>query len=168
MELTRRCDYACRILRSAHRHDGEYISIAQISEEEEIPYAFARTIQHDLSAAGYVKTVRGAHGGLALAVDPADITLQQLLGALQGDVSIAPCVVDPDMCGKSPECAFHKTWAAADRLLNLFFSNITLADVLECDGDTGFIDEALKQVNLGMSAGSEARGEGRPVVAIVS
>ena len=75
MELTRRCDYACRILRSAYRHGDDYVSIAEVSEEEEIPYAFARTIQHDLATAGFVKTVRGAHGGLALSIDPADTTI---------------------------------------------------------------------------------------------
>ena len=142
MELTRRCDYACRILRSAYRHGDDYVSIAEVSEEEEIPYAFARTIQHDLATAGFVKTVRGAHGGLALSIDPANTTILDVLRALQGPVSIAPCAVDPDVCSLSDGCTFNRVWIAADQALETLFGAITLKDVFEGSPDGDFLDEA--------------------------
>lgn len=135
MELTRRCDYACRILRSAYKHTGHYISIAEISEEEGIPYAFARTIQHDLAQAGYVRTVRGSRGGLMLAVDPADVTVLDIMNALQGPVSVSPCAADPASCPKSNGCTFHKLWRAADRELNKLFASVTLQEVLDGTGE---------------------------------
>ena len=135
MELTRRCDYACRILRCSYRYGRNYVSIAQISEEEGVPYAFARSIQHDLAAAGFVETARGTHGGLRLAVDPSDVTLQDLLSALQGPVSVSPCTSDPDFCELSSSCAFHSVWQGADHLLNVYFSSLTLQDVF--DGGLG-------------------------------
>lgn len=131
MEVTRHSDYACRILRAAYRGNGEYVSIAQISEDEGIPYAFARTIQHDLVRAGIVKTRRGAHGGLALAVDPSQISLLQIMEAIQGTVAVAPCSSDPSSCCKSHGCSFNKVWVEADRLLSDYFARITLKDVLE-------------------------------------
>lgn len=142
MELTRRCDYACRILRSAYRHKENYVSIAEISEEEDIPYAFARTIQHDLATAGFVRTVRGAHGGLLLAVDPADTTILDVLHALQGPVTVAPCAVDPDSCSLVEGCTFNRVWLAADAALETLFGSITLQDVFEGTPDGAFLDEA--------------------------
>lgn len=142
MELTRRCDYACRILRSAYRHGDDYVSIADVSEEEEIPYAFARTIQHDLATAGFVKTVRGAHGGLALSIDPADTTILDVLRALQGPVTVAPCAVDPDTCSLSDGCTFNRVWIAADQALETLFGSITLQDVFDGSPDGAFLDEA--------------------------
>ena len=71
MDITRRCDYALRILEAAYESGDSYVSVADISEQEDIPYAFARSIQHDLVKGGLIKTVRGARGGLALDCDPA-------------------------------------------------------------------------------------------------
>lgn len=38
MDITRRCDYACRILRSAYECGDSYISIADVAEKEDVPY----------------------------------------------------------------------------------------------------------------------------------
>ena len=75
MDITRRCDYALRILEAAYLRGDQYVSVSDISEQEDIPYAFARSIQHDLVKGGRIKTVRGARGGLARDCDPAQITL---------------------------------------------------------------------------------------------
>ena len=131
VELTRRCDYACRILRSAYRHRDRFVSVAEISEEEEIPYAFARTIQHDLVQAGYVRTVRGAHGGLQLAIDLSQVTVLDVLHALQGEVTVSACAADPQSCPKSEGCRFSQLWQVADKMLNTLFDSVTLSDMFE-------------------------------------
>ena len=79
MSITRRCDYACRIIRAAYRSGDTYISIAEVAEQESIPYSFARSIQHELVKAGLLKTIRGVKGGLALACDPAKTTVLDVL-----------------------------------------------------------------------------------------
>ena len=142
MDITRRCDYACRILRAAYKSGDAYVSVSDIAEEEDILYAFARSIQHDLVKGGLIKTVRGAHGGLALNCDPAEVTLLEVLEAIQGPVSVSLCVLDPEYCDKRPECAYNKLWQGADRLLNEYFGSITLkvlssgsSTVRGCDAD---------------------------------
>ena len=60
MELTRRTDYACRIIRAAYANKDAYVSVSDVADAESIPYAFARSIQHDLVHAALLKTVRGA------------------------------------------------------------------------------------------------------------
>lgn len=155
MELTRRCDYACRILRSAYRHKDTYVSIAEVAEEEDIPYAFARTIQHDLATVGFLKTVRGARGGLSLAVDPSQVTLLDVLHALQGPIAVSPCAVDPDACDKSDGCTFNKVWIAADQALNNLFGSLTLLDVFEGGSDGAFANAASRQTDALVSQSVE-------------
>lgn len=147
MEITRRCDYAIRIMRCAYKHQDEYVSIADVADEEGIPYAFARTIQHDLSMAGYIKTIRGAHGGLMLSVDPATITLADVLEKFQGNISTAPCSEDPSICEKSPSCSINRVWVAADNILKTFFGSLTLKDVLEGDLKGEFLYKAKENAN---------------------
>ena len=131
MDVTRRCDYACRILRAAYKSGEAYVSVSDIAEQEDIPYAFARSIQHDLVKGGLIKTVRGARGGLALNCDPAAVTLLEVLEAVQGPVSISACVLDPTCCERQAGCDYNKVWQGADRLLNAYFSSITLQELFE-------------------------------------
>lgn len=142
MDITRRSDYALRILRSVYRSQGEYRSVAQIAEEEGVPYAFARSIQHDLVVSGLLETVRGAKGGTALAVDPAEVSMLFVIEAVGGVLSMAPCGGVPSHCGKHDQCAFHELWKGADTLMRDYFSRITLAEVLEEGAGNGVILEA--------------------------
>ena len=101
MDITRRCDYACRILRAAYRNGDERMSVAELAEREGIPYAFARSIQHDLTKCGFVNTTRGARGGLRLGCDPATVTVRDVVEAVQGPVSVSECGVTPALTTKS-------------------------------------------------------------------
>lgn len=129
MDVTRRCDYACRILQAAYRNGESYMSVSEIADQEGIPYAFARSIQHDLVKSGLIKTVRGAHGGLVLNCDPASTTMLDLLEAVQGPVSVAACAMDPCTCPRNEKCVYNTVWQGADKLLNSYFSSITLEDL---------------------------------------
>lgn len=144
MEITRRCDYALRILRAAYDGGDAYVSVADIAQSEGIPYAFARSIQHDLVKGGLIKTVRGARGGLTLDCDPADITLLEVLEAVQGPVSVSVCATDPEFCGRQGGCVYNKLWRGANRLLHNYFNAITLKDLLETGADHPAIDRAMQ------------------------
>lgn len=126
MELTRRSDYACRIIRAAYDNRDVYMSVSEVAERENIPYAFARSIQHDLVHAGLLKTVRGAKGGLSLACDPSVTTLLDVLEALQGPINMSPCSADSDFCDRCGECEFRGVWKKADDLVKDYFASITL------------------------------------------
>lgn len=151
MEITRRSDYAFRILRSAYRHKDNYVSIAEVAEEEHIPYAFARTIQHDLAQAGYLRTVRGARGGLVLDIDPSSVTLLDVMRTLQGPVEVAPCATDPSSCELSGGCTVNRIWVAANEALNTLLGSLTLQDVFDGNPDGAFLDDAKAAMQLSVA-----------------
>lgn len=126
--MTRRSDYACRMLRAVCLGQ-ERISVADIAKQEGIPYSFARSIQHDLVKAGFLRTVRGARGGVMLARPLTEVTVLDVLRAVEGSVATSPCSEDPAYCGRSAECVYHRVWCGADRLLENYFGGITLADL---------------------------------------
>lgn len=132
MDITRRSDYACRILRALCTHEGEYRSVAEIAKEEDIPYSFARSIQHDLVKAGLLHTERGARGGVTMALRCEDVTLYDVMMAMQGNFGIAPCSQDARYCAKSACCEYHRVWCMADAMLADYFKSITLASLFQC------------------------------------
>lgn len=152
MDITRRCDYALRILRVAYERLGSFVSVAEVTEVEDIPYAFARSIQHDLVRAGLLRTTRGAHGGLALDCDPETTTITNVIEAVDGPISVASCTNDTTPCDKQDCCSYNKLWRGANQLLREYFSSITLAEILE-QGESN----AVVQAALGLSFGDLCR-----------
>ena len=154
MDVTRRCDYACRILLAAFKNGDSFMSVSDIADQEGIPYAFARSIQHDLVKSGLIRTVRGARGGLALGCDPSETTLLDVLEAVQGPVSISGCVLDPACCNRQASCTYNRAWQGANALLNCYFSSITLADLFEKGAQHPSIEAAINCKDLFKDAGS--------------
>lgn len=143
MDITRRSDYACRILRAAYNSGDLPISVSEIAEIENIPYAFARSIQHDLVKGGLVKANRGARGGLVLNCDPVEVTVLDVLESVQGPVTIAHCVGDAEFCDKRDVCAYNQVWRGVDKLLQDYLSAITLDELFKQGGDHPVIKEVL-------------------------
>ena len=142
LDISRRTDYACRIIRAASKRDSGYVSIATIAEEEQIPYAFARSIQHDLTVAGFITTARGARGGLALKCDLKTTTLLEVIEHLQGPVSVSECSRDLSKCEFQPQCAFTRAFQGADALLIAYLGSITLHDLFTLRGSHPVIKAA--------------------------
>ncbi len=149
MSITRRSDYACRIIRAAYRHGEGYISITEVAEQEFIPYAFARGIQHDLVKAGMLKTTRGAKGGLALSCDPNTTTLFDVVQAVSGGMAIAECTCPDFPCQHKKTCSYNAVWRAAESLLNNLFASITLTDLFEQGESHPAIQAALSLSKVG-------------------
>ena len=164
MDITRRSDYACRILRALCTHEGQFRSVAEIAQEEDIPYSFARSIQHDLVKAGLLRTERGVRGGVTMAVDCADVTLLDVMRVVQGKVGIAPCSQDPQYCQKAAGCAYHGVWCQADKMLANYFASITLADLFRTMNDGAECPQVTARKVVSVSDdGEEAAGEGDAV-----
>ncbi len=129
VDITRKTDYALRMLAELTRHPGETVSVRKAAEQNGIPYAFARTIQYELTCAGILESVRGSRGGVRLSIDPATTTLIEIIDATQG-TSADPAweTVPGDGEQDSSEAAqqFFPLWGNADRIMRRFFASITL------------------------------------------
>lgn len=143
MSITRRCDYACRIIRAAYQADGAYVSIADVAERECIPYSFARSIQHELVKAGLLRTNRGVHGGLTLSCDPDTTTVLDILNSMRAEVSVAECTCPDYPCAHKQTCSFNAVWRAADALVERLYGSITLTELFEQGGDHPAVRAAL-------------------------
>ncbi|MGI6231017.1 MAG: RrF2 family transcriptional regulator [Tractidigestivibacter sp.] len=133
MEISRKTDYALRMISALVRSGDGVVSVRSAAEENGIPYSFARSIQHDLAQNGIVESVRGAHGGMRLAVDPKTTSLLQIVEAVQGPVIIATCdYAGPDgsACPFKPQCRFNPVWCNAERMLHEYFSSVTLYQIV--------------------------------------
>jgi Rrf2 family iron-sulfur cluster assembly transcriptional regulator len=114
MEISRRTDYGVRVILDLSNHPrGERTSTQEIADRQKIPSPFLAKIISQLSLSGLVTTYRGAGGGVMLARPPAEITLLQVVEALEGPLRLNRCVIEPDMCPRNGHCAVHDIWSKA-------------------------------------------------------
>ncbi len=76
---------------------------------------------------------RRAHGGMRLCVDPHDVTMRQVIEAIQGPVYVSTCGTagpDGEPCPFRPECHFNPVWCEAERILARYFDSVTLYQVV--------------------------------------
>jgi len=134
VEISRRTDYALRILLDLARSDAEPISVRTIAGRQDVPYAFARGIGRELVSAGLAESSRGVNGGLVLARDPGDISMLEVVEAMQGPISCAVCTSDPGWCSRMGGCSVHRVWTGADEMLKEYLGSKSLGGLLESEG----------------------------------
>lgn len=130
MDISRKTDYALRILSILATSESDLLSVRVAAEQVDVPYSFARSIQHGLAQAGIVESLRGVHGGMRLKADPAAITLCDIVEAVQGPFCINECTAPDADCSRMSTCCFHPLWLGAEALMRDYLSSITLHDVV--------------------------------------
>jgi Rrf2 family protein len=111
VEITQQADYAVRaVLELALRPAGERVSSEEIARQQNIPSAFLTKILARLAAEGIVVTQRGVNGGARLARLPRDITMLQVVEAIDGPITLNRCARDPSGCARDRTCAVHPIW----------------------------------------------------------
>jgi Rrf2 family protein len=114
VQITRQADYAVRaILYLARLKPGSRAPTARIAHEQKIPTTFLAKIVSQLSVAGIVHATRGARGGVALARPSEEITLLEIIEAIDGPVALNECTINPDVCPMSDDCPIRPVWCDA-------------------------------------------------------
>ena len=134
MQITRQADYALRaVLYLARRYEKttERAPTSQIAEDQEIPPSFLAKIISQLSIAGLINTSRGARGGVKLARSPEEISLLDVVEAIDGPITLNECVADPSECAFGDNCPIHEIFCEAKQELVRKLSASTFDKMLE-------------------------------------
>lgn len=92
MRLTHLADYAVVLMTAAARQPpGARLSATELSADTGVPLPTAQKLMGQLAASGLLSSVRGAGGGFALAKAPADISLADIVEAVEGPIALTMC-----------------------------------------------------------------------------
>ena len=106
-------------------------SIKAIAEREGMPEAYLEQLIAVLKREKLVTSTRGAQGGYMLARSPAEITVGDVLRALEGGLNLVECVDEDHVCGKSCACPSRIVWVKVRDGLNAIVDGITLQDMID-------------------------------------
>jgi Rrf2 family protein len=118
MQITRQADYAIRaVLYLARLGPNQRAATSAVAQEQRIPPSFLAKIISQLSIAGLLHTSRGARGGVSLAREPKEISLLDVVEAIDGPILLNECVSETGACTFEDKCPLHDIWCEAQ--LNL-------------------------------------------------
>jgi len=111
MQITRQADYAVRaVLFLARLGPGQRAATSQVAQEQRIPPSFLAKIISQLSIAGLLHTSRGARGGVSLARSPKEISLLDVVEAIDGPILLNECVGGLGVCTFEEDCPIKPIW----------------------------------------------------------
>ncbi|MEO5884655.1 MAG: Rrf2 family transcriptional regulator [Candidatus Limnocylindrales bacterium] len=127
-------EYGVRLMVQLARHFGTGpASLAGIAAEEDLPRAYLEQLVVSLREAGLVVSTRGAHGGYELGRAPEQITMGEVLRALEGPIAPMICASDdPEhavLCDRSARCTVSVLWVRVRDAVTGALDSMTLADL---------------------------------------
>ncbi len=124
-------DYGIRALTDlAERYGEGPITSASIAARQGIPEPFLDQLMTTLRKAGIVHSLRGPQGGHQLARPPAEVTMVQVVLALEGSLAPIECLEHP-ICPKGARCAQREVWQEVQAQVQRVLSSVTIAELAE-------------------------------------
>lgn len=108
---------------------NKYVSIRRISTELGISYYFLTKVLQTLTRHNIMTSYRGPNGGVALARPASDISLGEMVTALEHDGCLDNCVLGLPGCGQRSPCPLHASWQQTREQIKSMFENANLAEL---------------------------------------
>lgn len=130
MQITREGDYGIRSILYLSRHPLKKISfVNEISEEYRIPRSFLAKILQKLVKARLVRSYRGVKGGFSLAKQARDISMLDVIEAVEGKMCLNICLTDKKKCSFSKHCPVSPVWATMQTRFTDMLKKINFEDL---------------------------------------
>lgn len=141
MIYSRSAEYAIRaFVHLARVQDGRFAMVKQIAEREEIPSHFLAKILQQLARKGLLRSSKGPTGGFSLRQPPGEISLLNIVEALDGLADYQRCASGLAECNDEQPCGMHDSWKALRSRIMEYLEHTSIADVANA------LDEKRRQL----------------------
>ena len=143
LRISRKIDYGLRaMIYLASVAQGSVVPFREIARQMDVPEDFLAKILKTLVDQGLVRSMRGPHGGYSLARQAGDISVLDVIEAVEGPVAINVCLDGDDPCGKAPACTMVSVWRKGQEKMLEVYRESKLAELAlkpSSDGQVGFV-----------------------------
>jgi FeS assembly SUF system regulator len=130
LRLNRITDYAVVVLARMAREPERLVTAPQLAGDSAVPLPTVAKVLKDLAREGVLESERGVHGGYRLARPPAEISVLQVIRALEGPVSLTACVDGSEgSCDVEALCPMRGNWDRVNGAIRAALASVTLADM---------------------------------------
>lgn len=133
MRISTKGRYGLRVMLDLASHaEDRFVPLREISERQNITVKYLEQIMLPLSAANFLQSHRGYCGGYKLKVDPAEVSVGEILTVMEGSLSPVVCLEEgAEECPRSASCQTIKMWRELDHRIHSYFDSVLLIDLLD-------------------------------------
>jgi Rrf2 family protein len=117
------------VIALSRQPEGETISAAELAKPLNCPAAYLSQVLSKLKPSGILKSQRGMGGGVYLARTPNEISLLDVIDAVDGSDFFSSCFMGIDGCGQIEPCPFHEFWSKERTAIQSWLKKTTFAEV---------------------------------------
>jgi FeS assembly SUF system regulator len=127
LRLSNFADYGVVIMTAAARTDGGLVAASQVSSATGIPVPTVAKLMNHLARAGLLVSHRGVSGGFALSRPSPEISLADIVEAIDGPIALTHCCAeDAARCELHSRCAVRPHWEPVNRAVRTALSHVSL------------------------------------------
>jgi FeS assembly SUF system regulator len=130
LRVTKLTDYATVVLTVLAARPGDVLSAAELAERAGLEVPTVAKLLKPLAQAGLVSGFRGVHGGYRLARPAADISLVEIVEAMEGPLGMTECSLHDGACGIEQSCGVRANWRQINDVVADALRSVTLAQML--------------------------------------
>ncbi|RUL62471.1 SUF system Fe-S cluster assembly regulator [Dyella dinghuensis] len=128
--VSRLTDYATVVMTCIAAHPDDVLSTAQIAEEAHLELPTVSKLLKSLGHAGLVESFRGVNGGYRLARPASDISVADIVEAMEGPLGMTECSMSDGHCEREKQCGVRGSWQRINNVLDNALRSMSLADML--------------------------------------
>ena len=130
MQITRSGEYGLRGLLFLAMQPPEKVAlVSEISRDQKIPETFLAKIFQRLSKAGLLRSVRGAKGGFSLGKPANEITMREIVEAIEGPIALNRCLLRHGECEEEKICPLRPVWEEVQQRFIEVLDRTTMEDL---------------------------------------
>ena len=130
LRVTKLTDYATVVLTVLAARQGQVLSAAELAEHSGLEQPTVSKLLKPLAQAGLVASQRGVHGGYRLSREAADISLIQIVEAMEGPLAMTECSQSESHCGIAHQCGARANWRLINDVVADALRGFTLAQMI--------------------------------------
>ncbi len=137
--ILRNTDYALRLMVGLARHGSQSaVSTRQLAGEQDVSYQLACKLMQRLSGAQLVQSSMGGKGGFRLRRAPEEVSLLEIITAIQGPICLNRCLVPNAICSHRRNCQTCGKLHELQEMIERYMARVSLQELL---GDSGVGNE---------------------------
>jgi FeS assembly SUF system regulator len=131
IRITKNADYAIVLLAQIARcSDDSLHSARELSEQTHVPLPTVSKLLKGLTHGELLKSHRGIKGGYNLARDAREISIAEIISAVEGPIEMTECINHEGLCEQEPYCGVSANWHKINRVIYGALQNMPLTEMI--------------------------------------
>lgn len=129
LRISKLTDYAILVMVELNAYHGEVMNAHALAEHSHVELPTVSKVLKLLTRAGLVRSFRGINGGYSVDRPAREISVAEIISAIEGPIAMTECSVEPGLCSQEAVCSLRSNWRRISAAVARAMEGVTLAEM---------------------------------------